>query len=77
MNAMDMITAVLTIVGALEMSYVESVILTQYGHAPGRNRLLRQIYWNDLSWMNRSLFWSGAVLLLSPFMISLFVRLTH
>jgi hypothetical protein len=49
----------------LEMSYVESVILSYPGGV--KEKSLHEIYWHDLSWKNRWLFWTGVICLLSPF----------
>ena len=75
MNAADAIIAGLTIFGAMEMSYVESSILSHIGHGINKEetlpKTLRNMYWYSLSWKNRLLFWTGFICMLSPFTIAL------
>ncbi|MDA8241743.1 MAG: hypothetical protein M0Z67_15430 [Nitrospiraceae bacterium] len=72
MKTLDMIISILTIFGALEVSYVESVILSLPGGETDQRKSLREMYWHDLSWKNRWLFWTGVICMLSPFLIPVF-----
>ncbi len=67
MKMWEMIMIVLTIAGALEVSYVESIIISQSEYGLCRGKKLRQIYWSDLSKKNRWLYWTGVICLVSPF----------
>ena len=73
----DMIIVILTVFGALEMSYVESVILSHSGRGADQRKPLIKIYWHDLSLKNRWLFWTGFLCMLSPFTVSLLARLAY
>jgi hypothetical protein len=73
----DMIIVALTVFGALEMSYVESIILSPSGRRADREKSLGEIYWHDLSWKNRWLFWTGFFCMLSPFTGSVLARLAY
>jgi hypothetical protein len=72
MKTGELAFCVLTVLGALEMSYVESTILSHFGGTAGARKSLCEIYWRNLSPKNRWLFWSGALCMLSPFAFSLF-----
>jgi hypothetical protein len=74
MNTPDILIIGLTVFGAIEMSYVESVILLPPDGTTAHTKSLREIYWRDLSWKHRLLFWTGAICLLSSFTVSLLPR---
>ncbi len=72
MKMWEIIMIVLTISGALEVSYVESIIFLQSECGIYRGKKLLQIYWSDLSKKNRWLYWTGVICLLSPFTFAIF-----
>jgi hypothetical protein len=76
MNTTDLIIAGLTVFGALEISYVESFILSHSGAGTNPGKSLRKIYWYDLTGRNRLIYWTGFICMLSPFILSLLKGLT-
>ncbi|GEM_PF-7095842 len=67
----EIIISSLCAVGAMEISYVESRIISKAGAIKlGKNSLLG-IYWSNLSVRERWIFWTGFILLISPFVLAI------
>lgn len=66
----EIIISSLCAIGAIEVSYVESRIISKAGAIKlGENSLL-EIYWSNLSVKERWIFWTGLILLISPFVLA-------
>jgi hypothetical protein len=66
----EIIISCLCAIGAIEVSYVESRIISKAGAIKlGENSLL-EIYWSNLSVIERWIFWTGFILLISPFVLA-------
>jgi len=68
-----MIITCLSVAGALEISYVQSIIISKGRSIQFRKKTLFDIYWHDLSKKDRWLFWTGFVLLISPFTLAILI----
>lgn len=66
----EIIISSLCAIGAIEISYVESRIISKAGVIKlGENSLL-EIYWHNLSVKERWIFWTGFILLISPLVLA-------
>lgn len=68
---LELLAVVCGIIGALEISYVESMIMAKAGFQPVS---LCSIYWRQLSLPERCLFWTGLPMLIAPIFIALIAR---
>ncbi len=64
----EIIICILFATGAIEISYVESRIISKTGAMKLSANSLREIYWLNLSVRERWIFWTGLILLASPFL---------
>lgn len=65
----EIIICVLCSIGAIEISYVESRIISKTGDMKLSENSLLEIYWHNPSVRERWIFWTGIVLLISPFVL--------
>ncbi len=56
--------------GAIEISYVESRIISRAGAVKSGENSLLERYWSNLSAKERWIFWTGFMLLISPFVLA-------
>lgn len=69
-RTLEVILIICSLIGAMEISYVESRIIAKSGELKIRSDLLPTIYWNQLSKTERCLFWTGLPLLAAPFVLA-------
>jgi len=69
MKTLEIIVICFSVAGAIAISYVESSIISHADSKKLRETSLLEIYWHDLSKQERWLFWTGLILLLSPFIL--------
>ena len=68
MKTLEIVMILLSVAGAVEISYVGSCIISN-GSRTGRETSLLDIYWYDLSKKDRWLFWTGFIFLFSAFIL--------
>ena len=66
---------VLAGVGILMISLVQVRIIMTHGFAHFSRSTMDDIYWDELSWWERLLFWGGLVMVLGAFVAPMFVLL--
>jgi hypothetical protein len=66
----EIIISSLCAIGAIEMSYIESRIIAKAEAIKLGDHSLLKIYWSNLSVKERWIFWTGFVLLISPFVLA-------
>ena len=69
MKTVEIIMTCLALAGSIEISYVESSIISKSLSRQVRETSLLDIYWCDLSKKGRWLFWTGMFFLISPFIL--------
>jgi hypothetical protein len=69
MKTVEIIMTCLALAGAIEISYVESSIISKSVSRQVKETSLLDIYWYDLSKKDRWLFWTGFIFLFSPFIL--------
>ncbi|MFI5293952.1 MAG: hypothetical protein ACHQ0Y_02880 [Thermodesulfovibrionales bacterium] len=67
----EIIISSLCAIGAIEVSYVESRIISKAGAIKSGENSLLEIYWSNLSVKERWIFWTGFILLISPFVLAI------
>ena len=60
-----------SLIGAIEMSYVESRIILRGGAPGGHDESFWSIYWRLLTVAERCLYWTGLPMLFAPIIIAL------
>jgi len=74
MKTVEIIMTCLALAGAIEISYVESSIISKSISRQARETSLLDIYWYDLSGKDRWLFWTGFIFLCSAFILPVILR---
>ena len=67
----EIIISSLCAIGAIEISYVESRIISKAEAINLDENSLLEIYWHNLSVKERWIFWTGFILLISPFVLAI------
>lgn len=67
----EIIISSLCAIGAIEISYIESRIISKAGAIKSGENCLLEIYWSNLSVKERWIFWTGFILLISPFVLAI------
>ncbi len=65
----ELIAIISSIIGALEISYVESRIIAKKDRSFSEKSLMTK-YWDLLSISERCLFWTGMPMLAAPFILA-------
>jgi hypothetical protein len=63
----ELISIIVCVTGAITISYIQSRNISRMGSAETGRISLVEAYWSRLTWKERCLFWTGCVLLISPF----------
>ncbi len=71
MRTLEIIVSIVSVIGAIAISYVESRMIAKIDPQRSVKESLPAIYWHNLSSMERWLFWTGLALLFSPFLFAL------
>jgi hypothetical protein len=67
----EIIISSLCAIGAIEISYVESRIISKPETIKYSENFLLKTYWHNLSVKERWIFWMGFILLISPFVLAI------
>ncbi len=68
-KTVEIIISTACAIGAVEMSYVESRIISKAESVKLSENSFREIYWHNLSKKERWIYWTGFLLLVSSFVL--------